>query len=173
MRDDQAPIERSAEHASFTIERMFDAPPERVFHAFANAEAKARWFHGAGEWTLLRSEFDFRVGGREHLSGRWASGMVSAFDCRYEDIVPDQRIVYSYAMELDGRRISVSLGTFEFRPDGNRTQMRYTEQAVYLDGHDDAGRRERGTIALFEQLAASLHDCTTDPRAHFHPEETA
>jgi len=34
--------------------------------------------------------------------------------------------------------------------------MRYTEQAVFLDGYDDAGSRKAGTEALFENLGAML-----------------
>ena len=38
------------------------------------------------------------------------------FDSLYYDIVPDERIVYSYEMHLDDKRISVSLATIEFAP---------------------------------------------------------
>jgi len=38
--------ERSAKHATFVIERTYAASPERVFSAFADPKAKARWFVG-------------------------------------------------------------------------------------------------------------------------------
>ena len=59
-------------------------------------------------------------------------------------------------MHLDKTRISVSLGTTEFKPAGTGTRLVYTEQAVFLDGHDDAGGREQGTGGLFDQLARFL-----------------
>lgn len=149
--------ELSAQHATFTIEREFTVPPSTVFAAWATVEGKSRWFGAPpGTWKLLEREFEFRVGGRERLKGIWNSGTVSDFDSRYQDIVPDQRIVYTYDMHLDEKRISVSLSTVEFQASGNGTRMKYTEQAVYLDGYDDAGSRERGTRALLEALAASL-----------------
>ena len=40
-------------------------------------------------------------------------------------------------MYMDKTRISVSLATVEFKPDGQGTRLVYTEQAVYLDGHDE------------------------------------
>lgn len=149
--------ERSAQHATFTIERELAAAPATVFAAWATVEGKSRWFGAPpGSWKLLEREFEFRIGGRERLKGTWNNGTVSDFDARYQDIVPDQRIVYTYDMHLNEKRISVSLSTVEIQPSGNGTHMKYTEQAVYLDGHDDAGSRERGTRALLDALAASL-----------------
>jgi hypothetical protein len=52
---------RSVEHATFVVERKYAAPPERAFAAWADPEAKARWFGGAEAHLAL----DLRVGGRE------------------------------------------------------------------------------------------------------------
>jgi uncharacterized protein YndB with AHSA1/START domain len=151
--------EKTAVHSTFEIERRYDAAPAKVFHAFADPAAKRRWFHGpAGQWTELRREQDFRVGGRERLSGRFEGGFVSSFHGYYLDIVPDRRIVYAYDMHLDDRKISVSLATVEFIPAGRATRLVFTEQLVYLDGyHDPAGKqREAGTRGLLDNLETSL-----------------
>ena len=149
--------ERSAQHATFVIERNYDFPPAQVFAAWASPEAKGRWFGGPRkEWKLKVRELDFRVGGRERLVGVWASGTVSDFDSVYQDIVPDRRIVYSYAMHLNEKRISVSLATVEFKPAGAGTKLVLTEQGAFLDGYDDSGSRERGTRALLDNLDAAL-----------------
>ena len=78
---------RNVVHASFTITRNWPHPPAKVFHAFADEQAKAKWFGGPPGWEQHKKSFDFREGGMEHLSGRHANGMVSAFDCTYHDIV--------------------------------------------------------------------------------------
>jgi uncharacterized protein YndB with AHSA1/START domain len=99
---------RSTQHATFVIERAYLASPARVFAAWATADAKARWFSGpADRWTCKQRELDFRVGGRELLVGSFAGGTVSTFESRFQDIVPNQRIVYSYDMRIDDQRISV------------------------------------------------------------------
>jgi uncharacterized protein YndB with AHSA1/START domain len=152
-----AAVQRSAQHATFVIERGYDFPPAKVFAAWASREAKARWFAApAKEWTLKVRELDFRVGGRERLVGTWASGTTSDFDSVYQDIVPGERIVYSYAMHIDDRKISVSLATVEFGPAGKGTKLILTEQGAFLDGYDDSGSRERGTRALMDNLDAAL-----------------
>ena len=150
--------ERSVVHATFSLDRSYDAAPERVFNAFADGDAKAEWFVGArNEWTLVRRAFDFRVGGREHLSGRWhAKGTVSAFDCLYLEIIPNERIIYTYGMHIDDRHISESLATIELRPEGAGTRFRITEQGAYLDGFDGAKGREEGTRILLDRVAQAL-----------------
>ena len=146
----------SAQHASFTIDRVFDAPVARVYAAFSNLEAKSRWFPASPDWELLERKFDFRVGGRERLKGRWKNGVVAEFDSLYHDIVPEQRIVYAYDLHHSGQFLSVSLATLEFAPAQARTRLKLTEQGVFLDGYDDAGKREQGTRELLDKLAASL-----------------
>jgi uncharacterized protein YndB with AHSA1/START domain len=42
--------------------------------------------------------------------------MVSSFDALYQDTVPAARIVYTYDMHLDDRRISVSLARSSSAP---------------------------------------------------------
>lgn len=150
--------ERSTEHATFVIERSYPAAPARVFEAFADPVAKARWFSGPDEWQQGPREFDFRVGGREHVSGGSKGGPVHSFDARYQDIVPNERIIYTYDMHLDAVRTSVSVTTVEFKPEGKGTRLVFTEQGAFLDGADRLAERERGTRELLESLARSLGD---------------
>jgi uncharacterized protein YndB with AHSA1/START domain len=148
--------DRSVVHATFTIERDYDAAPARVFAAWATKEAKARWFACHGDWVTTRHDFDFRIGGSERLNTGPAGGTDHGFDAVYHDIVPAQRIVYSYGMHLGDRRISVSLATIEFRAKGKGTRLVFTEQGAFLDGYDDVAGREHGTRIGLDNLAAAL-----------------
>jgi hypothetical protein len=59
-------------------------------------------------------------------------------------------------MLLDETRISVSMATVEFRPERDGTRLVFTEQAVFLDGHDTGARRERGMGSLLDALGVAL-----------------
>ena len=149
--------ERSSEHATFTIERVYEGfAPARVFKAWADPAVKAQWFVGPGDWKERVREADFRVGGRERLVGVWPSGRTTDFDAVYHDIVPDQRIVYSYVMHSNEKKVSVSLATLEFRPERNGTRLVFTEQAAFLDGFEDGGGRQRGTLEQLERVESVL-----------------
>jgi uncharacterized protein YndB with AHSA1/START domain len=133
------------------IERVYDASVPRVFAAWADKTAKDQWFGPSeGEHQL-----DFREGGRERMLAE-VHGAVYTYDALYEDIVPDERIVFTYNMHRDGKRMSVSVTTVELLPAGGSTRLRYTEQGVFLDGEDTPELRERGTNEMLNNLGAAL-----------------
>jgi uncharacterized protein YndB with AHSA1/START domain len=146
-------------HATFGLERTYDAPVFLVWKALSDMSAKEKWFAGSpGKWQVLERQMDVRVGGRELLRGRWDSGIVTTFDAVYQDVVPQERLVYSYQMFIDERKISVSLATLQVQGHGSGTTLKVTEQGAFLDGYDDAGSRKHGTGLLLDALGASLHD---------------
>ncbi len=148
--------ERSVEHSSFSIERTYAASPARVFAAWGDAEAKARWFSGPAEWESSPHELDFRVGGREANVGGPKGGPILTYTALYWDIIPDERIVYTYEMLMDGTRISVSLVTIEFESDGSGTRLTLTEHGAFLDGHEPPPLREQGMGSLLDALGEVL-----------------
>lgn len=147
---------RSVVHAEFHLERSYEAPVARVWKALTDENAKARWFGPQERWELIERHMDVRPGGSERLKGRWAGGVVTTFDAVYHDVIVNERLVYSYVMHLDDRKISVSLATLQLVADGARTTLKVAEQGAFLDGYDDGGSREHGTSLLLDALAASL-----------------
>lgn len=146
----------SVAHATFVIDRSYDAPPARAFAAWASPQAKCQWFAGPEEWERLEHELDFRVGGRERTGGRQPNGSLHVFEAVYCDIVEHKRIVTTYEMYENHVRTSVSLATVEFAPEALGTRLTYTEQGAYLDGRDTPTAREAGTRRLLEALDAVL-----------------
>jgi uncharacterized protein YndB with AHSA1/START domain len=148
--------ERSVHHATFVIERRYPTSPARVFKAWADRDAKRRWYACHDDWHVTHYELDFRVGGRESLDTGPAGEQVHRYNALYHDIVPNERIIYSYDMRLDERRISVSLATVEFKSAGSGTRMIFTEQLAMLDGYDDLAGREEGTRIGLDNLGRQL-----------------
>jgi uncharacterized protein YndB with AHSA1/START domain len=146
------------QHDTFVIERKLPYPPSRVFAAFADQKKKARWFGCVEGWEVAEHTLDFRVGGREVWRGGPPGDTPHRNVSYYHDIVPDERIVWSYAMQVGDRRISVSLATIELSRDGAGTHMRFIEQGVYLDGYDGLADRERGTKDLLDNLERALRE---------------
>ncbi len=146
----------SVVHDSFTIERTYPATPDRVFAAWASQEAKSRWF-GDPEGVMASDHtLAFEVGGREHLTVKTPDGSVYTFDAVFQDILDGERIVWSYDMTVDGRRMSVSLGTVEIAAVSGGTRLTMTEQGVFLDGLDTNDQRRQGTEEMLNGLGSYL-----------------
>ena len=150
--------DRSAVHGSFTIERTYPVPPQRVFAAWASQPAKDRWF-GTGDDFLAPTErytLDFRVGGHEILEGRFPDGRTFGYEAFYHDIAEGRRIVVSYDVRVDGRRTSVSLMTVEFADAARGTKLVLTEQGAFLDGLDSNDQRQEGALDSLNKLEMYL-----------------
>lgn len=149
-------------HDMFAIERTYPASVPRVFAAFASKEAKEAW-GDTGDLSETGpasdgTEFDFRIGGREQF-GFGYQDISYRYDARYYDIVPEQRIIYSYEMYANGARISVSVATIEFAATAGGTALTWTEQGAYLDGFDGPEApqlRQEGTAEMLDGLAKYL-----------------
>jgi uncharacterized protein YndB with AHSA1/START domain len=147
---------RFATHDTFVVERVYNTNRECVFAAWSDPTIKSQWFQKA-------KEFDFRVGGLETNQGGPPGGPVYRFNARYEEIVPNQRIVYTYTMDMGETRISVSVTTVEFKQEESETRLIFTEQGTFLDGHDSAEAREHGTKIMLDKLGEVLkHESMTE-----------
>ncbi|WP_379137896.1 SRPBCC family protein [Paenibacillus sp. sgz500958] len=141
--------ERFVKHATFVVERTYTASPARVYQAWADPVAKAKWFSKP-------EIFEFRQGGREYSRGGPPEGPIFTFDACYQEIIPEQRIVYTYTLDSGDTRISASLTTVELIPAEGGTRLIFTEQGAFLDGHDTPEVREHGTNLMLDTLGTTL-----------------
>ena len=120
--------ERSVTHDTFAVERTYDASPAR-FSPPGPTPTRSRVVRVAGRGSRrVRARLPGRRAGVQPRKRMPGGNGTYTYDARYQDIVPDERIVYAYDMHLEDTRISVSLSTVELKPDGDATRLIYTEQ---------------------------------------------
>jgi uncharacterized protein YndB with AHSA1/START domain len=74
----------------------------------------------------------------------------------YLDIVPEERVVLAYTMNMGERRFSASMATFELRETATGTLLVFTEQGAYFPYSDGPEIRKQGWTVLLGQLAGVL-----------------
>ncbi len=147
----------SVDNSSWTIERDYPHPPERVFTAWADPSVKVRWFDLSGN-DNPDYHGDFRVGGTENFRTPAGARPAFTYDAQYRDIVENERIVTTYEMSMDGQRTSVSVATVELNATPAGTHLVYTEQGAYLDGLDNPDSRRTGTSSQLGNIATVLKE---------------
>lgn len=77
------------------LHRVLRSPPERVYKAFLDAEAKAKWLPPYG-FTCSVQHLDARVGGTYKMTFRnFGTGQGHSFGGTYLELVPSQKIRYT------------------------------------------------------------------------------
>jgi len=105
------------------VERVFKAPPERVFNAWTDPAILVKWWGPEG-YTTPDCDMDVRPGGawRTRMTGPDGDHVVSGI---YREIVPPKRLVMTWGWERDGERghvTEIDL-TFEPAPEGTRVRL--------------------------------------------------
>jgi uncharacterized protein YndB with AHSA1/START domain len=91
------------------LHRVLRAKPEKIYRAFLDAEALARWLPPNG-FTCQVAHLDARIGGSFRMTFRnFGTGNGHSFGGRYLELVPNERIRYTDsfdAAELPGEMVT-------------------------------------------------------------------
>jgi uncharacterized protein YndB with AHSA1/START domain len=101
------------------MSRVFDAPRDLVFEAHSSAEHMRNWW-GPRKYETVSAEVDFRPGGKWRVVHRGPDGDEYAFRGEFREIVPPERITWTFEFEGAPGQISVETVSFEER-DGKTT----------------------------------------------------
>ena len=119
-----------------TIKRRFNAPPEKVFSAWTDPEKIKRWM-GPGEIKTVCAEADLRVGGHYRIVMLTPTGEEHDVGGVYREVVPNEKLVYSWAWKSTPER--ESLVTVTFKGEGSGTLLTITHEQFFdeaaRDGH--------------------------------------
>ena len=102
------------------IERVFDAPRDRVFAVYTDPQLIPEWW-GPRDTTTVVDEMDVRPGGSWRFVMRSADGSESGFRGVYREVTPPERIVQTFEWEGMPGHICVETATFEDL--GDRTKV--------------------------------------------------
>ena len=142
-----------ANRPSLTLSRRINAPPAKVYAAWTDPQKIVHWFGPSRVRAgSLQAETDLRVGGRYRISFHSEAGEYSEVGGVYREIVPNARLVFSWAWHSTPER--ESLVTVSLKPDGGGTLLVFRHEQFF----DQAARdnHERGWNELFDKLAAFL-----------------
>lgn len=121
MSTDSATAE-SAERELF-ITRVFDAPRDLVFRAWAEPDRMIRWAGPRG-FTMTSCEMDPRPGGTFNFRMRSPEGADHRVRGVYREIVAPERLVYTWAwLDENGMPGHETLITVTFADHGTKTKL--------------------------------------------------
>jgi uncharacterized protein YndB with AHSA1/START domain len=134
---------------SLTLKRRLNAPPAKVYAAWTDPEKLARWFGPARvKPGTERTSIDPRVGGRYRVSFDMEDGQHHEVGGVYREMVPNERLVFSWAWQSTPER--ESLVTVLLKPDGDGTLLTLRHEQFFdrtaRDGH------ERGWTDALDKL---------------------
>ncbi len=101
------------------IERVFDAPRDRVWRAFTERDQIAQWWGRGNKLVVERMEVE--RGGHWRFVEHSADG-VHGFEGRYREVTPPERLVYTFEWDGMPGHVAVDTTIFEDLGDG-RTKV--------------------------------------------------
>jgi uncharacterized protein YndB with AHSA1/START domain len=137
---------------SLTIKRRIDAAPAKVYAAWTDPEKIVAWFGPAKvKQGSMQAQTDLRVGGSYRISFTREDGEYFQVGGVYREIVPNERLVLSWAWHSTPER--ESLLTISLKPDGAGTLLTlHHEQffdAAARDGHEKGWNELLGKLERF------------------------
>lgn len=152
----QAKLTTPAER-EIVIERVFDAPRERVWRAYTDPALVAQWWGRGNELVVERMEVE--------RGGHWrfvehADGQAHGFEGRFREVSPPDRLVYTF--EWDGMPAYVVLDTVTFEDLGDG-RTRVVTHALFFTPEERDGMLGSGmeqgvneSYAALDRLLATM-----------------
>lgn len=136
------------------ITRTFDAPRALVFEAWIDPRHAINWW-GPRDYPATHMEIDARPGGRwRHRLRSTADGRELWHDGVFREVVPPERLVFTFSWEEEGERGLENLVTVTFAEEGGRTRMTF-RQTPFRSADERAGH-EGGWTSTFDRLDGHL-----------------
>jgi uncharacterized protein YndB with AHSA1/START domain len=119
--------------------RDFDAPRELVYQAYTDPNHIPHWW-GPRRMTTTVDTLDVRPGGAWRIVQRDPEGNEYGFRGEYREVVPPERLVYTF--EFEGMPGHILVETVTFEEQGGKTTV--TSTALFDSVEDRDGMLESG-----------------------------
>jgi uncharacterized protein YndB with AHSA1/START domain len=111
---------------SLQIRRVYKAPVAAVYAAWTQPEEMKHWMGPSDAFGEAEVTMDVRVGGRYRIVMHSPDGETHRVGGVYREVVPNSKLVYTWAWESTPER--ESLVTLEFVPSSAGTELVLTHQ---------------------------------------------
>lgn len=138
---------------SLTLKRRLNAPPSKIYRAWTDSAKISRWF-GPEDAEILRTETDVRVGGRFRIVFRGPDGEEHDVGGVYREVVPNQRLVFTWAWRSTPER--ESLVTVALKRDGDGTLLTLQHEQFFDEAARD--RHGRGWNETLDKLESYVRE---------------
>jgi uncharacterized protein YndB with AHSA1/START domain len=149
-------IEADPNLPTIRIIRDFDAPPDKVFRAWIDAELIVQWL-GPKSTEMRLDQWNARTGGNYRYAALQDGEVVAAFYGSFHEVRPNERLVQTFTWEGMPDGVSLETMTFEDLGDG-RTRTIGLSVVENLEARDAimASGMEVGVYEGYEKLDALL-----------------
>ena len=100
------------------IRRHFRAPVAAVYAAWTDPAELAEWMAPSDDFGPTEATVDLRVGGRFRLDMHMPDGTVCGHSGFYREVVPERKLVYTWARDSAPDQVSIVTVTFTAAGDG-------------------------------------------------------
>lgn len=153
MNDNTGDGSAQADELVFDVERVFDVPRETLFRAWTDPALLVKWW-GPKSAIAPVCETDARVGGGWRATMQSKEGRRFVHSGIYKEISPPERLVMTWAWEVDGERGHETILTVQFVESGTGTQMLF-HHSTFSDSAD-RDKHINGWTMRFEHLDKGL-----------------
>ncbi len=104
----------------FTIERIYDAPVEKVWKAITQKEQMKQWYFDI-------AKFSPEIGFEFQFTGKGKTGEEFVHNCKITDVVTNKKLRHSWAYKgYEG----ISFVTWELFDEGGKTKVKLTHEGL-------------------------------------------
>ena len=142
-------------HKTVSLKKTVDYSAQKVFKAFASVKARSEWSVPKGD-AIEYIEDNFSVGGKDVFRCGSPDSMEFNGVVQYEDIIKNQRIIYTETIRHKKKKLSVALLTINLGEVEGGTEITVTAQVCSLDVADMSLGYKQGWTAVLKNLGEFL-----------------